>query len=298
MEIKHPNWFAPVFIIIWSTGFIIAKYGMPYSEPMTFLAMRFAGVLLILFPFVLWFKAPWPTWQQAKHIAVAGAFIQFLYLGGVWLSVRQGMPAGLSALIVGLQPILTAIFASILAEKVTRAQWVGLLLGLLGVFLVVYAKIDTTGVSLMNLLFNIVALIAITGGTIYQKKFCPQFDLRTGSMIQFATSAVLASIGAYFFETGQVEWSIQMIGSLLWGILCISIGAMTLLFLLIQKGNATKVSSLMYLTPPTTALMAWILFDEKLSILIIIGTVISMLGVLIVNQNVSLEKIKKMIFSV
>lgn len=298
MEIKNPNWFAPVFIIIWSTGFVIAKYGMPYSEPMTFLALRFTGVLVILVPFILWFKAPWPAWQQVKHIAVAGALIQFVYLGGVWMSVRHGMPAGLSALIVGLQPILTAVFASCLAEKVSRNQWIGLLLGLFGVFLVVYAKIDTAGVSMMNLLFNVVALIAITGGTMYQKKFCPQFDLRTGSTIQFATSAVLASIGAFLFETRQIDWTVSMIGALVWGIVCISIGAMTLLFLLIQKGNATKVSSLMYLTPPTTALMAWILFDEKLSILIMIGTLITMLGVLIVNQNISLQKLKRMILSV
>ncbi|SMC66926.1 DMT family transporter [Polynucleobacter kasalickyi] len=298
MEIKNPNWFAPVFIIIWSTGFIIAKYGMPYSEPMTFLALRFTGVLLILVPFILWFKAPWPTWKQARHLAVAGALIQFFYLGGVWMSVRQGMPAGLSALIVGLQPILTAVFASFLAEKVSRTQWVGLMLGLLGVFLVVYAKIDTAGVSVMNLLFNAVALIAITGGTMYQKKFCPQFDLRTGSTIQFATSALLATIGAFLFETRQIDWTVSMIGALVWGIVCISIGAMTLLFLLIQKGNATKVSSLMYLTPPTTALMAWVLFDEKLSILIIIGTFITMLGVLIVNQNISLQNLKRILFRV
>jgi drug/metabolite transporter (DMT)-like permease len=298
VEIKNPNWFAPVFIVIWSTGFMIAKYGMPYSEPMTFLALRFFGVLVILFPFVMWFKAPWPSWRQVKHIAVAGALIQFIYLGGVWLSVRQGMPAGLSALIVGLQPILTAVFASFLAEKVSRNQWVGLMLGLLGVFLVVYAKIDTAGVSLMNLLFNLVALIAITGGTMYQKKFCPQFDLRTGSMIQFATSAILATIGAFVFETRQINWTLPMIGALVWGIVCISIGAMTLLFLLIQKGNATKVSSLMYLTPPTTALMAWVLFDEKLSFLIMIGTFITMIGVLIVNQNISLQKLKGLLFRV
>jgi drug/metabolite transporter (DMT)-like permease len=248
---------------------------------------------VILVPFILWFKAPWPSWQQVKHIAVAGALIQFFYLGGVWMSVRQGMPAGLSALIVGLQPILTAVFASFLAEKVTRTQWVGLMLGLLGVFMVVYAKLDTAGVSMANLLFNVVALIAITGGTIYQKKFCPQFDLRTGSTIQFATSAVLATVGAFCFETRQIDWTVQMIGALVWGILCISIGAMTLLFLLIQKGNATKVSSLMYLTPPTTALMAWVLFDEKLSVLIMIGTLITMLGVFIVNQNISLKKKKE-----
>lgn len=290
MAVKPPHWFAPVFIIIWSTGFIIAHYGMTYSEPMTFLALRFSLVLLLLLPFIWWFKAPWPSWPQAKHIAVAGLLLQFGYLCGVWMSIRNGMPAGLSALIVGLQPILTAVFASLLDEKVSRTQWVGLMLGLLGVFLVVYAKIDVSGVTVINLLFNLGALLAITAGTIYQKKFCPQFDLRTGSMIQFATSAVIAWIFAFYFETMAIEWSYQMIGSLIWGVLCISLGAMTLLFLLIQKGNATKVSSLMYLTPPTTAIMAWFLFDETLSILIMLGICLTMLGVLIVNQNISWQK--------
>jgi drug/metabolite transporter (DMT)-like permease len=158
VEIKNSNWFGPVFILIWSTGFIIAKYGMPYCEPLTFLAIRFAGVIILVIPILLWFKPPWPTFSQSIHIAIAGALLQCVYLGGVWISIREGMPAGLSSLIVGLQPILTAILASTLSERVTRSQWGGLLLGLLGVFLVVYAKIDTKGVSPMNLVFNAVAL--------------------------------------------------------------------------------------------------------------------------------------------
>lgn len=294
MELKTSSWwYGPVFIVMWSTGFIIAKYGMPHSEPMTFLAIRFTLVVLLIYPFIIWFKAPWPSWRQSKNIALAGIFLQFFYLGGVWISVRHGMPAGLSALIVGLQPILTAMFASRLSEKVTKEQWVGLIMGLLGVFLVVSEKTHTEGVTLTTLLLNVFALIAITAGTIYQKKFCPQFDLRTGSFIQFSTSAILCAIGALFFETMKIDWTVEMIGALLWGSIGISIGAMTLLFLLIQKGKATKVSSLMYLTPPTTSLMAWILFDEKITLLILLGIIITMIGVLIVNQNISLEKQKK-----
>lgn len=280
-------WMSPLFILIWSTGFIIARYGMPHSEPLTFLAIRFFGVILILMPCILWFKAPWPSKSQIVHLAIAGVLIQFGYLAGVWIAIRHGMPVGLTALIVGLQPILTAVFVSLLAEKITRSQWQGLFLGLFGVFLVLYAQINTAGVNAQTIFFNITGLLSITVGTIYQKKYCAQFDLRTGSLIQFMTSLGLATIGAFLFETREVEWVLELVGALVWGIVGISIGAMSLLFILIRRGNATKVSSLMYLTPPTTAIMGWVLFNEPLTILVGFGTLLTMLGVLIVNQTIS-----------
>ena len=286
-------WMSPLFILIWSTGFIIARYGMPHAEPLTFLAIRFFGVILILLPCILWFKAPWPSKSQIVHLALAGVLIQFGYLAGVWIAIRHGMPVGLTALIVGLQPILTAVFVSFLAEKITRSQWQGLFLGLLGVFLVLYAQINTTGVNAQTIFFNIIGLLSITVGTIYQKKYCAQFDLRTGSLIQFMTSLGLATIGAFLFETREVEWVLELVGALVWGIVGISIGAMSLLFILIRRGNATKVSSLMYLTPPTTAIMGWILFNEPLTILVGLGTVLTMLGVLIVNQTISFNFLRR-----
>ena len=278
-------WMGPIFVIIWSTGFIIAKYGMPYSEPMTFLFLRFGGVLVLMLPFVLLVKPQWPSWRQAAHIAVAGFLLQFGYLGGVWAAVKHGMPAGLSALIVGLQPVLTAVLASFVAERVSPRQWLGLLLGFMGVALVLYAKMNIDHLSLISLVMNFGALISITWGTLYQKKYCPQFDLRAGSVIQFGVSTICCLVMALSFETMQVEWNASLIGALLWGILPISIGAMSLLFILIRQGAATKVTSLMYLTPPTTAFMAWILFGEKLTFLILLGTLITMVGVLIVNQT-------------
>jgi drug/metabolite transporter (DMT)-like permease len=286
-------WMSPLFILIWSTGFIIARYGMPHAEPLTFLALRFFGVILILLPCILWFKAPWPSKSQIVHLAIAGVLIQFGYLAGVWIAIRYGMPVGLTALIVGLQPILTAVFVSLLAEKITRSQWQGLFLGLFGVFLVLYAQINTAGVNAQTIFFNITGLLSITVGTIYQKKYCAQFDLRTGSLIQFITSLGLATIGAFLFETREVEWVLELIGALVWGIVGISIGAMSLLFILIRRGNATKVSSLMYLTPPTTAIMGWILFNEPLTILVGLGTLLTMLGVLIVNQTISCNLLRR-----
>ena len=286
-------WMSPLFILIWSTGFIIARYGMPHAEPLTFLAIRFFGVILILLPCILWFKAPWPSKSQIVHLAIAGVLIQFGYLAGVWIAIRHGMPVGLTALIVGLQPILTAVFVSLLAEKITRSQWQGLFLGLFGVFLVLYAQINIAGVNAQTIFFNITGLLSITVGTIYQKKYCAQFDLRTGSLIQFMTSLGLATIGAFLFETREVEWVLELIGALVWGIVGISIGAMSLLFILIRRGNATKVSSLMYLTPPTTAIMGWILFNEPLTILVGFGTLLTMLGVLIVNQTISFNFLRR-----
>ncbi|MBJ7473837.1 MAG: DMT family transporter [Betaproteobacteria bacterium] len=286
-------WMSPLFILIWSTGFIIARYGMPHAEPLTFLAIRFFGVILILLPCILWFKAPWPSKSQIVHLAIAGVLIQFGYLAGVWIAIRHGMPVGLTALIVGLQPILTAVFVSLLAEKITRSQWQGLFLGLFGVFLVLYAQINIAGVNAQTIFFNITGLLSITVGTIYQKKYCAQFDLRTGSLIQFITSLGLATIGAFLFETREVEWVLELIGALVWGIVGISIGAMSLLFILIRRGNATKVSSLMYLTPPTTAIMGWILFNEPLTILVGFGTLLTMLGVLIVNQTISFNFLRR-----
>ena len=282
---RQTNLIYPIFIIIWSSGFIVSRLGMPFSEPMTFLFLRFSGVCVLMLPIILWKKIPWPSPQQILYIAVAGSLLQFGYLAGVWISVRAGMPAGLSALIVGLQPILTALFAYFIAEKINSRQWLGLFLGLIGVVLVLSAKLNTHGVTISNILWNVFALISITAGTIYQKKYCPSFDLRIGSFIQFMTSAFISGLAAIAFETRVVQWSNEMIGALVWSIFFISIGAISLLFVLIRRGNATKVSSIMYLTPPTTAVLAWIFFKEPLTPIIVIGTIVTSLGVLLVNQS-------------
>ena len=282
---RQTNLIYPIFILIWSSGFIVSRFGMPFSEPMTFLFLRFSGVCVLMLPIILWKKIPWPSPQQILYIAVAGSLLQFGYLAGVWISVRAGMPAGLSALIVGLQPILTALFAYFIAEKINSRQWLGLFLGLIGVVLVLSAKLNTHGVTISNILWNVFALISITAGTIYQKKNCPSFDLRIGSFIQFMTSAFISGLAAIAFETRVVQWSNEMIGALVWSIFFISIGAISLLFVLIRRGNATKVSSIMYLTPPTTAVLAWIFFKEPLTPIIVIGTIVTSLGVLLVNQS-------------
>lgn len=278
-------WIAPIFVFLWSTGFIIARYSMPYAEPLTIIFIRFASVVLCMLPVVLIWQAPWPSRSQIMHIAVAGALLQAGYVGGVWAAVKEGMSAGLTALIVGLQPILTAWFAAWIAERVTPRQWLGLILGLLGVGLVVWAKLSLTGMSHLSLIFIVIALISITMGTLYQKKYCAQFDLRTGSVIQFAASAVICLPLMFLFETREIIWAPELILSLIWAVLALSIGAISLLFVMIRNGEATRVTSLMYLTPPTTAVMAWILFNEPITWTIILGIAITMSAVILVNKT-------------
>jgi drug/metabolite transporter (DMT)-like permease len=286
------NWLAPVpvvFVLLWSTGFIVAKFGLPYAPPLTFLLLRFVGVLLVLGPLVLLMRAPWPS-GKVGHIALAGVLVQAGYLGGVWCAIKIGMPAGLSALIVGMQPILTAFAAPLIGEKVIGRQWLGLAFGIGGVGLVVANKISLIGLSWHSIALCLLALVSITVGTLYQKRHCPQFDLRTGTLIQFAASLVVVLPLAVAFEQftpalQTVQWTPRFVGALLWSILALSIGAIFLLFALIRKSAATSVTSLLYLTPPTTALMAWIMFGEAFSLTGAAGMLLAVIGVYFVVKK-------------
>jgi drug/metabolite transporter (DMT)-like permease len=280
------------FVLLWSSGFIIARYAMPHSEPMTFSFIRFAGVLLIMLPAVALMRPNWPSLSQAGHIAVSGLLLQAAYLGGVWAAVRHGMSAGLVALIMGLQPILTAWLSAFISERVTGRQWMGLGLGIAGVALVVWAKTSTTNLSALSLMLAAIALASITAGTLYQKKFCPSFDLRAGSVIQFAVSALACLPFMFVFETREIHWHPEMIGALIWAIFGLSIGAISLLFIMIREGAATKVTSLLYLTPPTTAIMAWLLFDEPITLSTVLGTLLTVLAVWWVVSKGNLNKEK------
>ena len=285
-------WLSPVpifFVVLWSTGFIVAKFGLPYAPPLTFLLVRCTGVLLVLVPLVLVSRAPWPK-GVAGHIAVAGLLLQAGYLGGVWCAIKLGMPAGLNAMIVVMQPILTDASAPLIGETVRRRQWIGLLLGLAGVALVVYAKITLVGLSIAAIGWCVFALLSMTAGTMYQKHFCPRFDLRTGAVIQFASTACVLLPLAIMFEQldpalSSVQWTPRFIGALLWSVLALSIGAIFLLFKLLRRSDATEVTSLMYLTPPTTAVMAWLMFGEAFSLLGAVGMLVAVAGVVCVVKK-------------
>lgn len=236
---------------------------------------------LLLGVFALAMRAPWPRSRtETGHIAVAGLLVHAGYLAGVFGAIHQGVAAGVMALIAGLQPVLTAIAAGpLLGERVRARQWLGLALGLVGVALVVQHRLRLDGASIAGYLLAAMALASITVGTVYQKRFCSHMDLRSGGVIQFASAALAMAVCAPFFETMVVHWTPQFIAALAWLVLVLSLGAITLLYLLIRRGAASRVSSLFYLVPPTTALMAYFLFGERLTGLALAGMVLTVIGV-------------------
>lgn len=272
-----------LFVLLWSTGFIGAKLGLPFAEPLTFLLIRFACVIGLLTMLALLLRRPWPHRpMQWFHIAVAGALLHGGYLSGVFLAIYGGMPAGVVALIVGIQPLLTAFLsASMVGERVSGRQWMGLVLGFGGVILVVSDKLGFSGLSGAGLAFAAMALVSITVGTLYQKRFCAELDLWSGSVIQFMAAALVLLPFALAFETMRVEWSGQFIFAMAWLIVVLSLGAISLLHLLIRHGAATRVSALFYLVPPTTALLAFFIFGEQLGLAAMAGMAIAAVGVAI-----------------
>jgi drug/metabolite transporter (DMT)-like permease len=269
-----------LFVFLWSTGFVGAKFGLPYAEPLTFLLARYVLILALMTPFALATHAPWPPdVRQSLHIGVSGLLVHALYLGGVFMAIKRGLPAGVTALVVGMQPLLTACGAGLLlGERVSLRQWGGLVLGFVGVTLVVSDKFGN--VPLLGMLLPaFAALFGITVGTLYQKRFCPHFDLRTGSVIQFLPTALVTALFAWGTESLRIEWTPQFVFALLWLVLVLSFGAISLLNLLIRSGSAVNVASLFYLTPPTTALIAWFVFGETLGGLALAGMVLAVGGV-------------------
>lgn len=279
--------FAPfvplLFVVLWSTGFIGAKLGLPDCEPLTLLTLRYVAVLLVMGAVALVTRAPWPAAPaQWLHIGVSGLLVHAVYLGGVFTAIRLGLPAGVTALVVGLQPVLTALGAGLfLRERVRAAQWAGLALGLVGVVLVVAHKVAGSGgpAAAALLVPAVVALLGITAGTLYQKRFCPRFDLRTGSVIQFLPCLVVTALAAWRTETMAVHWTPAFAFALAWLVLVLSVGAVSLLNTLIRSGSAVNVASLFYLTPPTTALIAWAMFGETLTGLALAGMGLAVAGV-------------------
>ncbi len=277
--------FPLLFVLLWSTGFIGARLGLPHTEPLTFLLIRYAAVISCMTLISVVTRAPWPTSARAWwHIGIAGLLVHGVYLGGVFMAISKGLPAGVASLVVGVQPLLTAVGAGwLLGAKVSIKQWIGLLLGLCGVALVLSGKLGSEFAALA-LLPALVALLGITAGTLYQKRFCPAFDWRTGSVAQFLPTALVTGVLAWATESFHVEWVGELYFALGWLVLVLSIGAISLLNWLIRHSTAVNVASLFYLVPPCTALFAWLLFGETFSVIALLGMGLAVWGVYLARQ--------------
>jgi drug/metabolite transporter (DMT)-like permease len=280
-----------VFVLIWSTGFIVARYGMPHSPPFSFLLARYLFSIACFLPWIVWAKVPWPqTRTQWLHLSVTGILMHAGYLGGVWAAVKAGMGSGLSSLIVGFQPVLTAIWLSYSLRGsdqpgVSARQWLGLSLGFVGLLMVVWRKLTLGSpmdhVTPANMAFAIGALLSITVGTLYQKRHVQPCDVRSANTVQLM-AAFVVTLPLAWAETEAMRWNAELAGAMAWSVLGLTLGGSSLLYMLIQRGAAASVTSLMYLVPPTTALMAWLLFGETITAATLAGTALTALGVSLV----------------
>ena len=286
-----PVWlaFTPgVFVFLWATGFIGARLSADDAEPFSFLAIRFAIVAAVLAVAALAAGAPWPNRRAAGHALVVGALMHGGYLGGVFWSIAQGLPAGVSALIVGLQPLLTALFAApFLGERISARHWLGLGIGILGVALVVGPRFTfgDHGITPLTVAGSTLATLSITLGSIYQKRHMTGLDLRSGNAVQFLGATVVVAIAAVVSERFHITWTGEVIFAMAWLVLVLSIGAITLLYLMIRHGEVSRIAGLFYLVPAVTAALAWLLFGETLSPVQILGMAVSAAAVMLVTRR-------------
>ncbi len=271
-----------VFVVLWATGFIGARYAMPWSEPFSFLAVRFAIAFALLAVLVQVLRRARAGWREAAHAAFAGMLMHGVYLGGVFWAIRHGMPAGLSALIIGLQPLITAIMAGLfLGERVLPRHWLGLLVGFLGVSIVLWPKLGQIagGVTAVTLTASIISVIGMSAGTIWQKRFITGVDLVSVTLYQYLGATILMALGSLASETRVFVPTVELFLAMAWSVFVLSIGAILLLMYLIRHGEMAKVASLFYLVPACTAVMAWVLFGEELTSVQILGMIVATVGV-------------------
>ena len=274
-----------IFVVLWSTGFVATKYVVNNADPLTYLAIRMALVVVLMAGVVAIARPRWPDRIGIFHSAVAGILVHGFYLGGTAIAIAHSIPAGLSALIPGLQPILTSTIANRwLGERVTPIQWAGLLLGLAGVVLILHNR-PMSGDAGWGWLASAVSLISITLGTLYQRRYCNAIDWRAGNLVQYITVTIFFGLGAWLFENNVVRWTTEFVLALSWLVVMLSIGSIGLLYWLIRRSAATSVASLFYLVPAVTALMAYVLFGEQLDAIAIVGMTACAAAVFLVNRR-------------
>ena len=275
-----------LFVVLWSTGYISARLGLPYAEAGTFLMMRFALAAIFMVALVVASRAPLPTsFREWAHCAVVGALVHGLYLYGGFASIQEGLTPTTIAVVVGMQPVITAVLIGpILGEAVNIRQWGGFFLGTVGVVLVIVANFASIGFGsgAPAVFLSLLCVMSISVGTLYQKRFCASVDLRSGTMIQLIMAALMMWGISSWLETGHVEWTGTFVFALMWSVLVLSVGAYTLLWWLVRRKAATNVVSLFFLMPPVTAVFDWLLFEQKVSLITLIGIAIAVAGIAIV----------------
>jgi drug/metabolite transporter (DMT)-like permease len=276
-----------IFVLLWATGFLIAKLGVPYAQPMTILAMRFVLAAIMMATVAAVTGAPWPrSWSRIGHIAMIGILLHAVYLGGCYIAIYGGMPAGMVALIAGFQPILTATLAGpVLGERTRPVQWIGIATGFVGLMMVLWERMVIDLSHPAALLFAILSLLGITSATIYQKRFCPSFDLRSGTAIQYLAASLVMVPTALILGVGAVDWAPTFIFALAWLVIVLSGVSIALLTWMISRGAASKVASLFYLTPPIAAIGSYFWFDERLSGLALAGMAVIVFGLYLLNRG-------------
>lgn len=280
-----------VFVLIWSTGWIVAKYVVPYADPLTFLSIRYGAAFLVLAAGALLLRAEWPrTWPQWRHAVLSGVLLHTFYLGGVWWAIAHGLPAGISALIAAVQPLMTAALAASLAgERLRPVHIAGIALGFCGVVGVIAPKL--MGVTLAGMsgltaaiVINLIAMLCVTLGTFYQKRFVQSGDLRTITAVQYVGAFITTLPLALLLEPMRFEIRTETMLALAWSVVVLSIGAVGLMLIMIRRGAVSKVAALIYLVPPTAALQAYAMFGEMLSIVQVAFMMIAAFGVYLATR--------------
>lgn len=276
-----------IFVLLWATGFIGARYALPHAEPFTFLAVRFALALLVLTAATLMVGSPAFDRRSAAHGMVAGALMHGVYLGGIFFAISRGLPAGLAALFGGLQPLITALMAAgLLGERIVRSQWAGLAAGFAGVAVVLEPKLGEVGggVTALTVAAALVAVVGMSAGTIWQKRFAGNGDLLAGACWQYAGGTLVAATLSAAFESQRFTVTGELVLATVWLVLVLSIGAIFLLMLMIREGAMAKVASFFYLVPAVTAVIAWLVFAETLSLAQVGGMVLATFGVALATR--------------
>ncbi len=280
-----------LFVAIWSTGWVSARYGADYADPLTFLSARFVLAFVAMVIIILLSRATWPRGRDILHAMMSGILLHALYLGGVWWAIAHGVPTGISGLVAAIQPILTAFLAPlILREHIGRIQWAGVFLGFCGIALVLEPKLAVIDPAHMRetlgpLLVNMVAMVSVTSGTFYQKRFIPKGDLRTVTALQYAGAFLVVTPLAFLLEPMRLVWNLPLIAVMAWSVLALSLGAIGLLLLLIREGAVSRAAALIYLVPPSVAVEAYFAFGETMQIVQLIGLGLTVVGVALATRR-------------